>query len=377
MKSGLVALELRTLLLLLHAVHCAAPTGSSFSSHGHNPALAAHMHLKASSDHLGSSPNVEQGASTFLPNASAVACSITAAAVALCSRKRSNKKLSFSRHGCANEDASGQPHGLKGNHSHQPEHAFEAHLKEAGRSGYGAMIPEGVCSGEQSSSKGKRDNSGFVDVNDESCWNSSFEVDSAIWDQLWSADDEPFCSGNDPHEEDGSAIGNDADFQVEDDVDSSSPGSTFWTALQMFQENTEFDGTSSDALPDEVPLELEDEAEDFSASSDEEEEEGAIAQNGSSGKLWSNIQFPEGTIGIANYDMANLQAAQDWTCPCIDRMNCIGRDRLPNIFELYEHRKLFRNTAHTRGGYRDACRSELTQRYDAKSRSFTRSFKVC
>ena len=48
-------------------------------------------------------------------------------------------------------------------------------------------------------------------------------------------------------------------------------------------------------------------------------------------KLWSSAEFPEGTLGGKNYDMANLRAAQNWTCPCKDRRNCIGQERLPDI----------------------------------------------
>lgn len=93
-------------------------------------------------------------------------------------------------------------------------------------------------------------------------------------------------------------------------------------------------------------------------------------------KLWSRVQFPEGTTGHKNWDLANLSAAQDWTCPCPDRRNCIGSERLHNILDLYEHRKQFRSTAHTRGGYRDACRQDLQQRYEIATKSFIRAFKV-
>ena len=99
-------------------------------------------------------------------------------------------------------------------------------------------------------------------------------------------------------------------------------------------------------------------------------------KGGASGKLWTKVQFPEGTSGAANYDMANLQAAQSWECPCTDRRNCIGSERITNIFQLYEYRKHFRTTAAQKGGLRDACRKEMDERLDPSTRSFTRTFKV-
>lgn len=101
----------------------------------------------------------------------------------------------------------------------------------------------------------------------------------------------------------------------------------------------------------------------------------AGSTNSNSGKLWSLIEFPEGTKGCANYDMANLQAAQQWACPCIDRRSCIGLERL-SLLQLYEHRKHFRTTAHLQGGYRDACRKALEERFDKENGTFIRAFKV-
>ena len=91
----------------------------------------------------------------------------------------------------------------------------------------------------------------------------------------------------------------------------------------------------------------------------------------SSKKLWTNLQFPEGMNGARNYDLANLQAAQEWSCPCPDRINCIGADRL-TVLALYEHRKVFQTKAHARGGKRDANRFDMQAHYDRSSRSFTR-----
>lgn len=102
----------------------------------------------------------------------------------------------------------------------------------------------------------------------------------------------------------------------------------------------------------------------------------SVSRSSGAGKLWSRKEFPEGTKGHKNWDISNLLAAQSWTCPCRDRKNCIGTDRLHSVLELYDHRKAFRTTAHLRGGYRDACREDMQQRFDASSNTFTRSFKV-
>lgn len=93
------------------------------------------------------------------------------------------------------------------------------------------------------------------------------------------------------------------------------------------------------------------------------------------GKLWTKAVFPEGMHGPANWDVANLRAAQQWQCPCADRISCISEDRVP-LLHLYEYRKAFRTSAKGQNGYRDACRTELEAHYDEVSRSFARSFKV-
>ena len=146
-----------------------------------------------------------------------------------------------------------------------------------------------------------------------------------------------------------------------------------------------------DAQPKDAPLELS--ADD--ASSDEEWDDGedsgeeaasgfsvaapapAAAASVQAGKLWSKAEFPEGVYGKANWDLANLEAAQAWECPCVDRVNCIGNDRIPNIFDLYEHRKKFRcETAPANGGLRDAARLEMTGHFDKTRKTLTRSFVV-
>ena len=91
------------------------------------------------------------------------------------------------------------------------------------------------------------------------------------------------------------------------------------------------------------------------------------------GKLWSSAQFPEGTQGSNNWDLTNLKAAQEWVCPCKDRRNCIGQERLP-VTELFEYRKHFRTTASE--GLRDANRRQMEAHFDGRSKNFTRSFVV-
>ena len=95
-------------------------------------------------------------------------------------------------------------------------------------------------------------------------------------------------------------------------------------------------------------------------------------------KLWTNAQFPEGMTPLANnWDMANLSAAQDWTCPCSDRRNCIGAERGLTVLQLYEHRKGFLTTCNSTGGKRDSFVSEIRGHYQHwHTRSFSRSFVV-
>eukprot|EP00965_Chrysotila_dentata_P019359 643970-Pleurochrysis_carterae.AAC.1 len=60
-------------------------------------------------------------------------------------------------------------------------------------------------------------------------------------------------------------------------------------------------------------------------------------------------------------------AAQVWSCPCADRANCIGPDRL-QVLELYEYRKKFQQFAGSDGGMRDAARVEMEGHYSSRSR---------
>lgn len=90
------------------------------------------------------------------------------------------------------------------------------------------------------------------------------------------------------------------------------------------------------------------------------------------GKLWTKAQFPEKDC----CDLRNLIAAQAWQCPCKDRANCIGRDRIPDVLQLYEYRKTFQTTAGGEGGFRDATRKEMESHYSSATREFSRSFVV-
>jgi hypothetical protein len=74
-------------------------------------------------------------------------------------------------------------------------------------------------------------------------------------------------------------------------------------------------------------------------------------------------------------DLGNLTAAQEWVCPCSDRRNCIGAERL-NVLELYEHRKKFQGCHRSGGGLRDAMRDKMADHYSVESRSLSRSFVV-
>ena len=101
----------------------------------------------------------------------------------------------------------------------------------------------------------------------------------------------------------------------------------------------------------------------------------ARVQAGSAGKLWSKVEFPEGCAPIqASWDMDNLLAAQNWSCPCADRSNCISADRL-SVLELYEYRKKFLTTCANEGGKRDATRKEMSQHADGAG-NISRSFVV-
>lgn len=92
--------------------------------------------------------------------------------------------------------------------------------------------------------------------------------------------------------------------------------------------------------------------------------------------LWSREQLPEGTSGHACWDWANILAAQDWCCPCRDRRNCIGRERMKPE-QLLLHRKEFQTSvAPFHGGLRDCTRGLLEEHYSKASKAFTRSFVV-
>ena len=112
------------------------------------------------------------------------------------------------------------------------------------------------------------------------------------------------------------------------------------------------------------------------AGEDADAETAVTGPRAKSSKLWSNEQFPEGSSPLsANWDLANLKAAQEWECPCVDRINCIGSERL-DVLKLYEHRKSFLTTCHARGGKRDAFRADMSAHYSSATRDVSRSFVV-
>ena len=133
------------------------------------------------------------------------------------------------------------------------------------------------------------------------------------------------------------------------------------------------DGWDDDDASDDNAVDLT--GSDVAEDAEEEEPSSGGARN-SGGKLWGTELFPSGVHGAANWDLANLAAAQKWECPCKDRTSCISAERMPNVLELYEYRKTFQLTAHKDGGLRDGCRKELDSRRDPTTNSFTRSFKV-
>ena len=96
-------------------------------------------------------------------------------------------------------------------------------------------------------------------------------------------------------------------------------------------------------------------------------------QAGNAGKLWGPTQFPEGLKGHACWDWANIQAAQAWTCPCSDRRNCIGSERLKPE-ELLIHRKECQTTRVV--NRRDAARLQMADHYSSDTRTMSRSFVV-
>lgn len=112
-----------------------------------------------------------------------------------------------------------------------------------------------------------------------------------------------------------------------------------------------------------------------------EEREGDACAEGNdatqqTGELWTTDQFPEGNKGHACWDFANIIAAQEWSCPCTDRRNCIGHERLKRE-ALLIHRKEFQTAyAPHHGGLRDCTRDLLAEHYCKHTKKFSRSFVV-
>ena len=133
----------------------------------------------------------------------------------------------------------------------------------------------------------------------------------------------------------------------------------------------------SNASSSESEDESDDEADQdvCSGCDDDNEDTRADRRRAPTVRAWSKAQFPAGSDGISNLEMSNLVAAQEWSCPCPDRDNCIGDDRL-KLLDLYEHRKKWRARAHSKGGFRDAISIDMRSHYDKSTSQFTRSFVV-
>lgn len=155
----------------------------------------------------------------------------------------------------------------------------------------------------------------------------------------------------------------DADaFSVADSVDSGIMGSA--SDSESDHGNNDHDNGNSD------------ESDGLPSSELEGMKGGTSTSKATSKPLWSREQFPENTKGHACWDWVNIQAAQAWSCPCEDRRNCIGADRIKPE-ELLIHRRDFQTSiARNEGGLRDSTRKRLAAHYNQDSKSFSRSFVV-
>ena len=110
-------------------------------------------------------------------------------------------------------------------------------------------------------------------------------------------------------------------------------------------------------------------------SGDSEDDEAAV-DRGKNGQLWTKAEFPEGMTGFKNWDLENVKAAQEWECPCPDRRNCIGGERM-GLLDLVFYRKNWRlSVAPNEGGLRDSCRKEMSGHFDEATKQCTRSFRI-
>lgn len=176
--------------------------------------------------------------------------------------------------------------------------------------------------------------------------------------------DEEYIFDNDSSHDGADACGTMDD--VDDDADDSSGDSS----------NDADEASDSEADSDLLQVEADD-----STSRGKMLEKGSISSTPRPlappmGELWSADQFPEGTRNHACWDWSNICAAQQWSCPCADRRNCIGEERLkPEA--LLIHRKEFQTSvAPFRGGLRDCTRQVLEEHYCKESQTFSRSFVV-
>ena len=99
----------------------------------------------------------------------------------------------------------------------------------------------------------------------------------------------------------------------------------------------------------------------------------ARSVNKLAGKLWTKAQFPEGMKSTDLFLFGNLQAIQAWSCPCSDRISCIGPERV-NLVELYEARRHFhRDVGNSR---KDKARVLMEAHYQRDKQRFSRSFVI-
>ena len=111
------------------------------------------------------------------------------------------------------------------------------------------------------------------------------------------------------------------------------------------------------------------------ASSSEDEER--LDQQTIGGQLWGPELFLAGYSTPAVWEICNLQAAQQWQCPCSKgsggTTSCLDSSRI-HVVQLYDFRKAF----HSRAGrnLRDTMRDDLELHYDARAESFSKGFRV-